>query len=147
MRRSITALLTAAVVMGATAAGYAALGGADQGPRPRAKIQPASPVRVSGNTSDLFPGVRTALPIKVRNLTAGPVKLQWVEATVGETKGACGAAYLNTERIWPRQRIPARGRINLVIPITLASQAPDSCQGVKFPLLYRTRVNVLGSGR
>ncbi len=146
MRRSITALLTAAVVMGAAAAGYAALGGADQGARPRANFQ-SSPVRVSGNTSDLFPGMRTALPIEVRNLTDGPVQLQWVEAIVQEPKGACDQTYLHTERIWPRQRIPAHGQINLVMPVTLAIEAPDSCQGVKFPLRYRTRVNVLGRGR
>lgn len=146
MRRSLTTLLVAAIVLGAAAAGYAALGGTDQGIRPRAKIQP-SPVRVTGNTDDLFPGVRTALPIEVRNLRNGPVQLQWVEAIVRRPNGRCAAAYLQAERILPGQRIPARGRINLQIPLTLAPEAPDSCQGVRFPLLYRTRVNVLGGGR
>ena len=55
-------------------------------------------------------------------------------------------ANLHAEQIWPRQRIPARARIDLVMPITLASEAADCCQGVTFPLRYRTRVNVLGAG-
>jgi hypothetical protein len=91
--------------------------------------------------------MRTALPIEVRNLTNGPVQLQWVEAIVQKPKGQCDPAYLHSERILPLQRIPARGRINLVIPMTLASEAPDACQGVKFPLRYLTRVNVLEGRR
>ncbi len=146
MRRLLTTLLATAIVLGAAAAGYAALGGTDQGVRPRANIQP-SPVRVTGHTDDLFPGVRTALPIQVRNLTNGPVQLRWVEANVSRPNRRCAAAYLQTERILPRQRIPARRRINLQIPLTLAPEAPDSCQGVRFPLTYRTRVNVLGVRR
>ena len=102
---------------------------------------------MTGHTSDLFPGMRTALPIQVRNLTDGPVQLRWVEANVRPPDGSCDPTYLHTERIWPRQRIPARARINLVMPVTLATEAPDSCQGVRFPLRYRTRVNVLGVRR
>ena len=131
--------------MGAAAAGYAAFGGAAGGTLARAKIEP-SPVRVSGDTGDLFPGMTTALPLRVRNLTDGPVKLRWVRAKVQQPDGDCDPAYLQTEQIFPRQRIPARGRIDLVMPITLAPEAPDGCQGVTFPLRYRTRVNVLGAG-
>lgn len=145
MRRSITTLLAVAAVMGATAAGYAALGGAGKGTL-RARIEP-SPVRVTGNTRNLFPGVTRSLPIQVRNRTRGPVRLQWVQAIVGQPSRACDSAYLHVEQIWPQRRIPGRGRIDLVMPITLASEAPDGCQGVRFPLRYRTRVNVLGPGR
>ena len=147
MRRSITALLAVAAVMGATAAGYAALGGAGRGALlPQAKIEP-SPVKVTGDVSGLFPGMTAVLPIRVRNLTDGPVRLRWVRARVLQPDGDCDPAYLHTEQIWPRQRIPAHGRIDLVMPITLASEAPDGCQSVTFPLRYRTRVNVLGAGR
>jgi hypothetical protein len=143
MRRSITALLAVAVVMGATAVGYAALRGADRSALTRANIEP-SPVRVKGNTGDLFPGMTTAVPIRVRNLTDGPVKLRWVRAKVQQPDGDCDPGYVHAEQIFPRQRIPAGGRIDLQIPVTLASEAPDGCQGVTFPLRYRTRVNVLG---
>lgn len=146
MRRSITALLAVAVVMGATVAAYAALGGASRGTLTRAKIAP-SPVRVSGNTTNLFPGVTTLLPLEVLNLTDGPVRLQWVRAIVLQPNGACDPAYLQTQQIWPRRRIPAHARINLRMPITLSSAAPDGCQGVKFPLRYRTHVNVFRAGR
>jgi hypothetical protein len=146
MRRSIAALFSVAAVMAATAAGYAALGGARQAALPRAKIQP-SPVRVTGNTSDLFPGIATPLPLEVRNLTNGPVRLQWVRAIVDQPNGNCDPGYLHAQQIWPRQRIPARGLIALEMPLTLAPEAPDGCQGVTFPLRYRTRVNVLGARR
>jgi hypothetical protein len=146
MRRSITALLAVAVVMGATVAAYAALGGASRVTLTRAKIAP-SPVRVSGNTTNLFPGGTTLLPLEVRNLTDRPVRLQWVRAIVLQPNGACDPAYLQTEQIWPRQRIPAHALINLRMPIALSSAAPDGCQGVKFPLRYRTRVNVFRAGR
>jgi hypothetical protein len=32
------------------------------------------------------------------------------------------------------------------MPVTLDWDAGDACQGAKFPLSYRTRVNVLGAG-
>lgn len=146
MRRSITALLAVVALMSAAAAGYAALGGAHRAAAPRATIQP-SPVKVTGDVSGLFPGMTAVLPIRVRNLTDGPVRLRWVRAKVRQPDGDCDPAYLHTEQIWPRQRIPAHGRIDLVMPITLASEAPDGCQSVTFPLRYRTRVNVLGAGR
>ena len=101
---------------------------------------------MTGDTEDLFPGVTTLLPIRVRNLTDGPVRLRWVRAKVRQPDGDCARSYLHAEQIWPRQRIPAGGRLDLVIPLTLAPEAPDGCQGVKFPLRYRTRVNVLGVG-
>jgi hypothetical protein len=145
MRRSITAVLAVAVVVATAAAGYAALGGANRATLPRAKIEP-SPVRVKGDTGDLFPGMTTPLPIRVRNLTDGPVRLRWVRAIVDQPDAACAPGYLHAEQIFPRQRIPAGGRIDLEIPLTLAPEAPDSCQGVTFPLRYRTRVNVLGAG-
>jgi hypothetical protein len=133
-------------LMAVAAAGYAALGGAHRAAAPRAKVQP-SPVKVTGDVSGLFPGMTAVLPIRVRNLTDGPVRLRWVRAKVRQPDGDCDPAYLHTEQIWPRQRIPAHGRIDLVMPITLASEAPDGCQSVTFPLRYRTRVNVLGAGR
>jgi hypothetical protein len=143
MRRSIAALLAVAIVMVAAAVGYAALRGAASGTLSRAKIEP-SPVRVTGDIGDLFPGVTTALPIRVLNLTDGPVRLRWVRTRVRQPDGDCAPGYLHAEQIWPRQRIPAHGRLDLEVPLTLAPEAPDGCQGVKFPLRYRTRVNVLG---
>ncbi len=67
-------------------------------------------------------------------------------AIVGEPTSGCDPGYLRTERINPRRRIPARGRINLEMPIMLSNEAPDGCQDAIFPFLYRTRVNVLGAG-
>ena len=132
--------------MGVTAAGYAALGGAGRGALlPQAKIQP-SPVKVTGDISGLYPGLTTVVPIQVRNLTNGPVKLQWVRTNVRPPDVDCDPANLHTEQITPRQRIPAGARIDLAVPVTLDADAGDFCQGAKFPLRYRTRVNVLGAG-
>jgi hypothetical protein len=144
MRRSITALLAVAIVLGAAAAGYAAFGGTG-GSFQRARIEP-SPVRVTGNTNNLFPGATTSLPIRVRNLTGGPVRLQWVQAIVGRPNLNCDPANLHVLKIWPAQRLPAHARIDLVMPVTLEADAGDACQGERFPLSYRTRVNVLGAG-
>lgn len=131
--------------MAAAAAGYAALGGAHRAAAPRATIQP-SPVKVTGDVSGLWPGRTTALPIRVRNLTDGPVKLQWVRTRVRPPDVACDPANLHAEQIWPRQRIPAGARIDLAVPVTLDADAGDFCQDATFPLRYRTRVNVLGAG-
>jgi hypothetical protein len=90
--------------------------------------------------------VPAILPIRVRNLTDGPVKLRWVRTKVQQTGGSCDGSYLHTEQVTPRQRIPARGRLDLQVPVTLDAAAPDLCQGATFPLEYRTRVNVIGVG-
>lgn len=146
MRRSITALLAMVALMAVAAAGYAALGGAHRAAAPRAKVQP-SPVKVTGDVSGLFPGMTTPLPIRVRNLTDRPVKLRWVRTKVRPPDVDCDPANLHAEQIWPRQRIPAGARIDLVVPLTLDADAGDFCQGARFPLRYRTRVNVAGAGR
>ncbi len=138
-------MLAVVALMAAAAAGYAALGGAQRAAAPRAKIQP-SPVKVTGDVSGLFPGMTTVLPIRVRNLTDGPVKLRWVRTKVRPPDLDCDPANLHAEQIWPRQRIPAGARIDLVVPVTLDADAGDFCQGARFPLRYRTRVNVPGSG-
>ena len=145
MMRSIAALLALVALLAAAAAGYAALGGAHRAAAPRAKIQP-SPVKVTGDVSGLSPGLTTVLPIRVRNLTDGPVKLRWVRTKVRWPDVDCDPANLHAEQIWPRQRIPAGARIDLVVPVTLDADAGDFCQGARFPLRYRTRVNVLGAG-
>jgi hypothetical protein len=146
MRRSIATLLAMVALMAAAAAGYAALGGAHRAAAPRAKIQP-SPVKVTGDVSGLWPGMTADLPIRVRNLTDGPVELRWVRTKVRPADVECDPANLHTEQIWPRQRIPAGARIDLVVPVTLDADAGNFCQGATFPLRYRTRVNVLGAGR
>ena len=132
--------------MAAAAAGYAALGGAQRAAAPRAKIQP-SPVKVTGDVSGLFPGMATVLPIRVRNLTDGPVKLRWVRTEVRPPDVDCDPTNLHAEQIWPRLRIPAGARIDLVVPVTLDADAGDFCQGARFPLRYHTRVNVPRAGR
>lgn len=145
MRRSLTALLAVAAMMGATVAAYAALGAADRAaPGQQPSIEP-SPVRVTGNVEDLFPGVTTPLQIRVRNRTAGPVRLRWVRAVVSRPNTGCDPRYLQTEQIDPHVRIRAQGRVDLEMPITLSADAPDGCQDAIFPILYRTRVNILGS--
>lgn len=146
MRRSITALLALVALMAAATAGYAALGGAHRAAAPRAAIEP-SPVKVTGDISGLSPGMTALMPIRVRNLTDGPVRLQWVRTNVRQPDVDCDPANLHTEQITPRRLIPARARIDLVVPVTLDADAGDSCQGARFPLRYRTRVNVLGAGR
>jgi hypothetical protein len=145
MRRSIAATLVVVALMAAAAAGYAALGGVHRAAAPRANVQP-SPVKVTGDVSGLSPGRTTPMPIRVRNLTDGPVKLRWVRTKVRPPDVDCDPANLHAEQIWPRQRIPAGARIDLVVPVTLDADAGDFCQGASFPLRYRTRVNVLGAG-
>jgi hypothetical protein len=145
MRRSIAATLAVVALMVAAAAGYAALGGVHRAAAPRANVQP-SPVKVTGDVSGLSPGRTTPMPIRVRNLTDGPVKLRWVRTKVRPPDVDCDPANLHAEQIWPRQRIPAGARIDLVVPVTLDADAGDFCQGASFPLRYRTRVNVLGAG-
>ena len=146
MRRSIPAVLAMVALMAAAAAGYAALGGAHRAAAPRAQIQP-SPVKVTGDVSGLYPGLTALVPIRVRNLTDGPVQLRWVRTRVLPPDVECDPANLHAEQIWPRQRIPAGARIDLGVPVTLDADAGDFCQGATFPLRYRTRVNVLGVRR
>ena len=145
MMRSIAALLALVALLAAAAAGYAALGGAHRAAAPRAKIEP-SPVQVTGDVSDLFSGATTPCRFGFAISLTARCRLRWVRTKVRRPDGDCDPGYLHTEQILPRQRIPAHARIDLVMPITLASEAPDGCQGVTFPLRYRTRVNVLGAG-
>jgi len=140
MRRLVTALLAIAAVLAASVAAYAALGGADRSPAPRAAPEDGSPVRISGHVEGLYPGQETNLRIRVRNRTAGPVRIRWVQANVGRAGPECAAGWLQTQRIHPRARIPAGARLQLEIPVAMAAATPDGCQDATFPLRYRARV-------
>ncbi len=140
MRRLVTALLATAVVLAASVAAYAALGGADRGPAPRAAPEDESPVRIRGDIEGLYPGQQTTLQVQVRNRTDGPVRVRWVEANVDRAGPECASGWLQTERIRPRARIPAGARLRLEIPVALAASAPNGCQNATFPLRYRARV-------
>jgi len=138
-------MIAVVALMAAATAGYAALGGARRAAAPRAAIEP-SPVKVTGEISGLFPGMTGSLPIQVRNLTDGPVRLRWVRTRVRQPDVDCDPANLHAEQITPRVRIPVGASVDLVVPVTLDRDAGDFCQGATFPLRYRTRVNVLGAG-
>jgi len=139
MRRLVAALLATAAVLAASVGAYAALGGADRGPAPRAPGDP-SPVRIRGNIEGLYPGQQTTMRVRVLNRTDRRVRVRWIQANVGPAGPECASDWLQTQRIWPRARIPAGAVLRLDLPVALSAAAPDACQNATFPLRYRARV-------
>ena len=146
MRRLATALLAIAAVLAASVAAYAALGGADRGPAPRAAPGTGSPVRIRGHIEGLYPGQQTTIQARARNRTSGPVRLRWVLTDVGRAGSGCASRWLRTERIEPRAWIAAGERLRLEIPVAMPAAAPDACQNATFPLSYVTRVWIPEAG-
>ncbi len=120
---------------------------------PRGNPTPGRPtfgVRV-GSLTGLSPGVTRTLPVDLHNPFRFDISVVSYAANasvtaVGDGAAGCSASDLvlpiGTVTLDPPRFLPAGGRNDLTIPVTLSSKAPPACQNVVFTVtVTATAVN------
>jgi hypothetical protein len=129
------------VRLGAAAVLLALVAGGAQADRERSALEPAARpasdgLAARGRVHGLFPGMRTRMPVTVRNLTQVPLELRRIAVRVAPASPGCLARYLVVRRFRGERIVPARGTVQVRLKVRLRRSAPDACQGRRFPLAF-----------
>ena len=131
--------------------------GRESQPTPGTLLTSASNFGISGNVTNLVPGLGTTLTLTVSNPSSGAITLTSVAVSVSTVPPACpvsnltlnGSAFTGTPPTVTlsglSQSVPGNGSVNVPVPILLVRAAPNACQVVTFPFTYSGTANV-GNG-
>jgi len=100
-------------------------------------VQPA--VRVTGRARGLYPGKVGKLRVVVRNLNPFPIWLERVSVRAGEAAPGCPGSVLVVQPLRLHHRMWPGSRYRTWLRLTMLPAASDDCQGVTFPVTFRTR--------
>jgi hypothetical protein len=118
----------------AVLAAGAAVGAVGSGQHARVR-----PFTLSGHVSGLYPGARRRLTIVIRNHSRRPLRIRSVTARVRDAGPACRGRNLRISRFRGRLRLRARRARRIAVTVLMRPDAPDACQGARFPLVFRGR--------
>jgi hypothetical protein len=104
----------------------------------RAADKPA--IAITGKVEGLYPGASKRIRLKLNNRSRRTLVIKSVRARVKSPGGGCSARSLQAKRKRVRIRVPGRKSRKLRYPIKMRATAVDACQGERFPLRYRARV-------
>lgn len=91
---------------------------------------------IGGSVGGLYPGDSAQLVLTVTNPQHFAIAVTSITAAVGTPRAGCDATNLTVGAFSSNLTVPAGGHASVQVPVTLASAAPDSCQGAEFPLTY-----------
>jgi hypothetical protein len=94
---------------------------------------------VKGKAGPLFPGTTGDLVLTIKNPFDFAIVVHSVRVTVRDASGACGGENLQTPGMTSDRKIKALSRVKVTVPITMAADAPNACQGKSFPLSFSGR--------
>jgi hypothetical protein len=102
-------------------------------------------LRVSGHVTDLYPGARKRMRVKVSNPFDHAVKVRSVRARVrAVSRRLCSRGSLVVSRSRRPLSIPAHRARRVWLGVFMRAEARDSCQGAKFKLRFRTSASRSG---
>lgn len=133
---------TLAALVAVVLAGFV-FGGRDANPRhvgpsPEAANSPVVPeFLLSGSVRGLFPGRTAWLPVRVRNPFPFPLVVTLIHARVKSAGPGCSARNLQVEPIRGEWLIDPGATTRLHLKAGMSKTAPDTCQGLEFPLRFR----------
>lgn len=114
-------------------AGLVAIGGA-------VSAKPSPPPRVfgiAGDVTGLYPGGQKTLRLTVTNPFASTLTVAWIDVTsVAVDRRHCPASSVRSPGYRHLVRIPRRGAVYVMVPVTMRSNASSACQGATFTLRY-----------
>lgn len=91
---------------------------------------------VSGSVVGLFPGRDADLILRLDNRGDQPVTVTAVRITASGAGPGCAADNLVIGDFGPARRVEQGQALETAVPIRLVADAPDLCQGARFPLDY-----------
>jgi hypothetical protein len=92
-----------------------------------------------GKAKHLYPGAHTDLRVRVHNRSHSEFILRSLRTNVRSGAEGCDRSNLKTGKLRRPKTVPAEGNLKLRVPVTMVLQAPDECQGVRFPLKLHGR--------
>ena len=133
--RMATAVAVAAIAAAGITGIAAAAKGGGQNPKPP-KEPNAKPLVISGFVEDLYPGVASTLQVRVTNANNVAIAVASVVVQASDAGPQCPASVLTFTPPSPGQVIGATATAIVTVSVTMASDAPDQCQGATFPLRF-----------
>ncbi len=100
---------------------------------------PRDRLTLQGHIKHLYPGYVGTLRIRVRNSGSSAIVLTRIRTTVGDAAPGCASQNLHVRRFRGALRVPAHGKMRVQVRVRMSEQAPDACQGARFPLAYSGR--------
>jgi hypothetical protein len=102
---------------------------------------PGHAFQLSGTAGGLAPGKPVPMKVTVTNPEAQPIRLLAATATAQPAGRDCPADLIAVTAFagTPQTVVPARGRAEITLTITLSAQAPNASRRVSFPLTYTGR--------
>lgn len=94
---------------------------------------------ISGNVGGLSPGVAGSLYLRITNPNNSDISVRSLGVQVARASANCPASAVRVGGFTGPVFVPGRGTAQIVLPITLAASAPDSCQAARWPLAYDGR--------
>ncbi len=128
-RRISTALVTLAAITAGTGMAIAA---SDTG----TGDEQGAPLTLSGSVEGLTPGAARDLAVTIANPNAKPLVVASVATTVTTPAQDCPARSLTVGDLDTPVTVPATGSASGRLPVRLAPDAPDACQGTVFALRF-----------
>lgn len=93
--------------------------------------------QIRGSITELFPGIRTPMGVRVRNPNPFAIRLSKILTTVQGESTSCPANTLKVKPWTGRKRIPARTVRRVRVVVHMKSSAPLTCSGHRYRLVYR----------
>jgi hypothetical protein len=95
--------------------------------------------RLSGSVEGLYPGVRRAMKVTVRNPFARTMLLVSIRGDVGRAGRACSGHNVDVRPFRGRLGIPARRRRVVRMLVAMAPTAAEQCKRARFPIRFRAK--------
>ena len=133
--RLVVLAVVAVIVATGVANGFAA---SVSGSQETAKVR--KPFTLSGTVESLLPGQSGRLRVTVRNTTGRrKIKVVSITATPADAAPGCDSSQLKIGAFSGRLKLRRKQTKTIVLPIMLAADAPEACQGATFPLRFGGR--------
>lgn len=130
-RRRLTITLLALALTGGSAAAAIAAGALET------TSEQGQPITLSGQVEGLVPAAGRDLVVRIANPNGAPLVVSSVATDVASPVAGCPSSALQVGDLRAPVTVPANGAADGTVLATLAADAPDACQGVRFALTFR----------
>jgi hypothetical protein len=97
-------------------------------------------LRIGGSVAGLYPGSAQRLRVHVDNPGRRPLTVRSLRAVPRAASRRCPATTVRITSHRRSIRVPPRSRRWIALKISMRRDAADACQGARFPIAYRAKV-------
>jgi hypothetical protein len=145
---SLVRWLRPLALVGAAGTAAAAVVQSASAPEPRASVLGSQLVKgdddkpgsrsflVSGNVTELGPGVTRPLRLRLTNPNHSDITVEAVQVSVGDSSTGCSGGSLLVANLPGPVFVPRLGEAGVTLGVTMSASASSICDGASFPLTY-----------